>query len=69
MTGRLLVGLRWWNQIDEDGTSHWVFEARRVRMITKIGSGQTRVHMKACKAHTNSNKGTKKVIVTKMLNI
>ncbi|NXT73536.1 TV23A protein, partial [Zapornia atra] len=30
VTGRLLVGLRWWNQIDEDGKSHWVFEAKRV---------------------------------------
>uniref|UniRef100_A0A8C7E5N0 Golgi apparatus membrane protein TVP23 homolog n=1 Tax=Naja naja TaxID=35670 RepID=A0A8C7E5N0_NAJNA len=30
VTGRLLVGLRWWNQIDEDGRSHWVFEARKV---------------------------------------
>ncbi|XP_048187731.1 Golgi apparatus membrane protein TVP23 homolog A isoform X2 [Perognathus longimembris pacificus] len=30
ITGRLLVGLRWWNQIDEDGRSHWVFEARKV---------------------------------------
>ncbi|KAG8513461.1 Golgi apparatus membrane protein TVP23-A [Galemys pyrenaicus] len=29
VTGRLLVGLRWWNQIDEDGKSHWVFEARK----------------------------------------
>uniref|UniRef100_A0A3B1JA66 Golgi apparatus membrane protein TVP23 homolog n=1 Tax=Astyanax mexicanus TaxID=7994 RepID=A0A3B1JA66_ASTMX len=28
VTGRLLVGLRWWNQIDEDGRSHWVFEIR-----------------------------------------
>uniref|UniRef100_A0A8C4X9W0 Golgi apparatus membrane protein TVP23 homolog n=1 Tax=Erpetoichthys calabaricus TaxID=27687 RepID=A0A8C4X9W0_ERPCA len=30
VTGRLLVGLRWWNQIDEDGRSHWVFEAKKV---------------------------------------
>ncbi|XP_069590138.1 Golgi apparatus membrane protein TVP23 homolog A isoform X1 [Ranitomeya imitator] len=30
VTGRLLVGLRWWNQIDEDGRSHWIFEARKV---------------------------------------
>ncbi|XP_063474308.1 Golgi apparatus membrane protein TVP23 homolog A isoform X1 [Symphalangus syndactylus] len=30
VTGRLLVGLRWWNQIDEDGKSHWIFEARKV---------------------------------------
>uniref|UniRef100_A0A3Q3KU37 Golgi apparatus membrane protein TVP23 homolog n=1 Tax=Labrus bergylta TaxID=56723 RepID=A0A3Q3KU37_9LABR len=31
VTGRLLVGLRWWNQIDEDGKSLWVFEAKKVR--------------------------------------
>ncbi|XP_045546465.1 Golgi apparatus membrane protein TVP23 homolog A isoform X4 [Salmo salar] len=29
VTGRLLVGLRWWNQIDEDGRSLWVFEDRK----------------------------------------
>jgi len=26
VTGRLLVGLRWWNYIDDEGNSHWVFE-------------------------------------------
>lgn len=26
VTGRLLAGLRWWNYIDEEGNSHWVFE-------------------------------------------
>ncbi|MBW01771.1 Golgi apparatus membrane protein TVP23 B, partial [Eschrichtius robustus] len=26
---RLMVGLRWWNHIDEDGKSHWVFESRK----------------------------------------
>lgn len=31
ITGRLMVGLRWWNQVDDDGRSHWVFEARKVR--------------------------------------
>ncbi|XP_075384139.1 Golgi apparatus membrane protein TVP23 homolog A [Tenrec ecaudatus] len=30
VTGRVLAGLRWWNQIDEDGKSHWIFEARKV---------------------------------------
>ncbi|XP_029802106.1 Golgi apparatus membrane protein TVP23 homolog A isoform X2 [Suricata suricatta] len=30
VTGSLLVGLRWRNQIDEDGKSHWIFEARKV---------------------------------------
>ncbi|XP_046700555.1 Golgi apparatus membrane protein TVP23 homolog A-like, partial [Silurus meridionalis] len=27
---RLLVGLRWWNQVDEGRNSHWVFESRKV---------------------------------------
>ena len=30
ITGRLLVGLRWWNYVDEDGNSHWVFESKKV---------------------------------------
>ncbi|XP_060620497.1 Golgi apparatus membrane protein TVP23 homolog C isoform X2 [Anolis sagrei] len=34
ITGRLMVGLRWWNQIDEDGKSHWVFEARKGKKAT-----------------------------------
>jgi len=29
ISGRLLVGLRWWNYIDEDGVSQWKFEARK----------------------------------------
>lgn len=29
ISGRLLVGLRWWNYVDDDGVSHWVFEARK----------------------------------------
>ncbi|KAK9727554.1 Golgi apparatus membrane protein tvp23 [Basidiobolus ranarum] len=28
VTGRLLVGLRWWNEVQEDGTNVWVFESR-----------------------------------------
>ena len=30
VTGRLLIGLRWWNYIDEDGKSQWMFESRKV---------------------------------------
>uniref|UniRef100_A0A8D3B6J1 Golgi apparatus membrane protein TVP23 homolog n=1 Tax=Scophthalmus maximus TaxID=52904 RepID=A0A8D3B6J1_SCOMX len=30
VSGRLLVGLRWWNQVDSDGRSRWVFESRKV---------------------------------------
>ncbi|KAK7507742.1 hypothetical protein BaRGS_00000707 [Batillaria attramentaria] len=29
ITGRLLVGLRWWNYVDDKGESHWVFESRK----------------------------------------
>ncbi|XP_051522876.1 Golgi apparatus membrane protein TVP23 homolog B isoform X2 [Myxocyprinus asiaticus] len=29
ITGRLMVGLRWWNQVDDDGKSRWVFESRK----------------------------------------
>ncbi|XP_031627991.1 uncharacterized Golgi apparatus membrane protein-like protein CG5021 isoform X2 [Contarinia nasturtii] len=33
ITGRLLVGLRWWNYIDdEEGKSHWVYESRKGRV-------------------------------------
>ncbi|CCM00954.1 uncharacterized protein FIBRA_03001 [Fibroporia radiculosa] len=28
VAGRILVGLRYWNQVDEDGESYWVFESR-----------------------------------------
>lgn len=31
VTGRLLVGLRWWNYVDEEGNSHWVFENRQTK--------------------------------------
>lgn len=31
VTGRLLVGLRWWNEVDENGQNHWVFESIQVR--------------------------------------
>ncbi|XP_068193375.1 Golgi apparatus membrane protein TVP23 homolog B isoform X2 [Antennarius striatus] len=34
VSGRLLVGLRWWNQVDEDGTSHWFFESSKSRKTT-----------------------------------
>lgn len=30
ITGRLMVGLRWWNYVDDNGVSHWVYESRKV---------------------------------------
>ncbi|XP_063764568.1 Golgi apparatus membrane protein TVP23 homolog A-like isoform X1 [Eleginops maclovinus] len=38
VTGRLLVGLRWWNQIDDDGKSLWVFEAKKASRGNNIGT-------------------------------
>ncbi|KAH7715647.1 hypothetical protein AAVH_16954 [Aphelenchoides avenae] len=31
ITGRLLVGLRWWNFVDAEGQNHWKFESSKVR--------------------------------------
>ena len=28
VTGRILVGLRWENQIDEEGNEQWIFESK-----------------------------------------
>ena len=39
VTGRLMVGLRWWNFIDEEGVSHWVFENRHLKENDKMMSG------------------------------
>lgn len=33
VTGRLMVGLRWWNYVDDSGVSHWVFESRKVYFL------------------------------------
>ena len=38
VSGRLLVGLRWWNQVDEDGNSSWVFEAKKVSRVMYLFS-------------------------------
>ncbi|XP_008327754.1 Golgi apparatus membrane protein TVP23 homolog B-like [Cynoglossus semilaevis] len=40
ISGRLLVGLRWWNQVDEGGRSHWVFEQNKKR---KTSSAESRI--------------------------
>ena len=34
VSGRLLVGLRWWNEVKEDGTNVWVFESKPVSHAT-----------------------------------
>lgn len=36
VSGRLLVGLRWWNRVREDGTSEWIFEASPTKQSNKF---------------------------------
>ena len=31
ITGRLMVGLRWWNEVQQDGSSQWKFESKEDR--------------------------------------
>jgi len=38
VTGRLLVGLRWWNEVRENGDSEWVFESQEVRALALVRS-------------------------------
>ena len=38
ITGRLLVGLRWWSQVKEDGTEQWFFESLDEKKNTGVDS-------------------------------
>merc|ERR1712226_663285 len=35
ISGRLLVGLRWWNEVDEEGQSKWIFESRSQKSLAR----------------------------------
>ncbi|KAE8283247.1 Golgi apparatus membrane protein TVP23-like protein B [Larimichthys crocea] len=43
VSGRLLVGLRWWNQVDEDGKSRWVFESRKGNDLKKTSGAESQI--------------------------
>ncbi|XP_046403311.1 uncharacterized Golgi apparatus membrane protein-like protein CG5021 isoform X2 [Ischnura elegans] len=43
ITGRLMVGLRWWNYVDDDGKSHWVYESRKGIQQNRIQASESRV--------------------------
>ncbi|XP_028311923.1 Golgi apparatus membrane protein TVP23 homolog B isoform X1 [Gouania willdenowi] len=43
ISGRLLVGLRWWNQVDDDGKSQWVFESRKPNSKVTISSADSQI--------------------------
>lgn len=36
VAGRTLVGLRYWNEVDEEGESSWVFECRDVSLCNHL---------------------------------
>jgi len=41
VSGRLLVGLRWWNEIKEDGSSEWIFES--LEETSSINASESRI--------------------------
>ncbi|KAJ2691929.1 Golgi apparatus membrane protein tvp23 [Coemansia spiralis] len=41
ISGRLLVGLRWWNEVREDGTNEWIFESRDVSVPVNTSDSRT----------------------------
>lgn len=43
ITGRLMVGLRWWNYVDDNGESHWVFEARKGNQQNRINQYEAQI--------------------------
>ncbi|XP_029170286.1 uncharacterized Golgi apparatus membrane protein-like protein CG5021 isoform X1 [Nylanderia fulva] len=43
ITGRLMVGLRWWNYVDDDGKSHWVFESKKGAQQNRINATEARI--------------------------
>ncbi|XP_046653690.1 uncharacterized Golgi apparatus membrane protein-like protein CG5021 [Daphnia pulicaria] len=43
ITGRILVGLRWWSYVDGEGKSHWVYEARKEGDVRKVHAAESRV--------------------------
>ena len=41
VTGRLLVGLRWWNYVKEDGSNEWVFES--LEDMNEVNANDSRI--------------------------
>jgi len=40
VSGRLLVGLRWWNEVKADGSNEWIFESLEKESITNPTEGK-----------------------------
>lgn len=47
ISGRLLVGLRWWNEIQPDGSNKWVFESANVSILSLIHKAGSCIYSKS----------------------
>lgn len=36
VSGRKLVGLRWWNEVSDDGSSKWIYESKGVSLMRDV---------------------------------
>ncbi|XP_014250639.1 uncharacterized Golgi apparatus membrane protein-like protein CG5021 isoform X1 [Cimex lectularius] len=43
ITGRLMVGLRWWNYVDDEGKSHWVYETKKGDLQNMVNKTESRI--------------------------
>ncbi|XP_053680410.1 uncharacterized Golgi apparatus membrane protein-like protein CG5021 [Anopheles nili] len=43
ITGRMLIGLRWWNYVDDKGVSHWIYESKGENYADKINPHEARI--------------------------
>jgi len=43
ISGRIMVGLRWWNYIDDEGNSIWVYESRDKSEIRRHNTREVRI--------------------------
>lgn len=57
VSGRLLVGLRWWNEVDESGASKWVFESRTVRPKLRTRRRASRAYLITAQLHSSDRRG------------
>ena len=44
VSGRLMVGLRWWSEVRADGSTDWKFEAQEVRCAHAAAAEQAPQH-------------------------
>ncbi|ENN81317.1 hypothetical protein YQE_02284, partial [Dendroctonus ponderosae] len=76
ITGRLMVGLRWWNYVDDDGKSHWVYESRKLVVLISLTLNGANLHgYIRCKVGNKDSLGTvtsdflKKQVMQNAINI